>query len=123
MVSTFSRFFAGKLLLSLQRVFAIFSGGSFCAILKKDIKISGISGPHPSFRHMFDRNVFGLILMGPAVAIKRFFRTGNQSEKKVTRQDYEKNDLFRINEERSCQDMGTILKTAKQKGGYIHEKG
>ena len=46
---------------------------------------------------MFDRNVFGLILMGPAVAIKRFFRTGNQSEKKVNRQDYEKNDLFRIN--------------------------
>ena len=72
---------------------------------------------------MFDRNVFGLILMGPAVAIKRFFRTGNQSEKKVNRQDYEKNDLFRINEERSCQDMCTILKTAKQKGGYIHEKG
>ena len=49
----------------------------------------GISGPYTSFRHMFDWNVFGLILMGPAVATERFFRTLNQIEKKLNRQEYE----------------------------------
>ena len=54
----------------------------------------GIPGPHTSFRHMFDWNVFGLILMGPAVATKRFFRTLNQIEKKVNQQEYERKYLF-----------------------------
>ena len=54
----------------------------------------GIPGPHTSFRHMFDWNVFGLILMGPAVATKRFFKTLNQIEKKVNQQEYEKKYLF-----------------------------
>jgi hypothetical protein len=54
----------------------------------------GIPGPHTSFRHMFDWNVFGLILMGPAVATKRFFTTLNQIEKKVNQQEYERKYLF-----------------------------
>ena len=35
----------------------------------------GIPGPHTSWWHMFGWNVFGLFLMGPAVATYRFFRT------------------------------------------------
>ncbi len=35
----------------------------------------GVPGPHTSWRHMFGWNVFGLFLMGPAVATHRFFRT------------------------------------------------
>ena len=53
----------------------------------------GVDGPYTSFRHMFDWNVFGLILMGPAVATERFFRTLNQIEKKLNRQEYEKKFL------------------------------
>ena len=57
----------------------------------KNIAVNlGLSGPYTSFRHMFDWNVFGLILMGPAVATERFFRTLNQIEKKLNRQEYEK---------------------------------
>ena len=55
----------------------------------------GIPGPHTSFRHMFDWNVFGLVLMGPAVATERFFRTLNQIEKRINQQEYEKKYLFR----------------------------
>jgi hypothetical protein len=54
----------------------------------------GIQGKLTSFRHMFDWNVFGLILMGPAVATKRFFKTLNQIEKKVNQQEYERKYLF-----------------------------
>ena len=54
----------------------------------------GIPGPHTSFRHMFDWNVFGLVLMGPAVATKRFFGTLNRIEKKLNQQEYEKKYLL-----------------------------
>ena len=54
----------------------------------------GLSGPYTSFRHMFDWNVFGLILMGPAVATERFFKTLNQIEKKLNRQEYEQKFLL-----------------------------
>ena len=41
----------------------------------------GIEGKHTSFRHMFDWNVFGiLILVGPMIATQRFFNTLNQVE-------------------------------------------
>ena len=60
----------------------------------KNIAVNlGLSGPYTSFWHMFDWNVFGLILMGPAVATERFFRTLNQIEKKLNRQEYEKKFL------------------------------
>ena len=60
----------------------------------KNIAVNlGLSGPYTSFRHMFDWNVFGLILMGPAVATERFFRTLNHIEKKLNRQEYEKRFL------------------------------
>ena len=45
----------------------------------------GIEGRLTSFRHMFDWNVFGLPLMGPAVATKRFFDTLNKVERELNR--------------------------------------
>lgn len=46
----------------------------------------GIEGKLTSFRHMFDWNVFGLLLMGPAVATERFFDTLNKVETELNRQ-------------------------------------
>ena len=43
----------------------------------------GIEGPYTSWWHMFGWNIFGLILMGPAVATYRFFDTLNKIEKKL----------------------------------------
>ena len=43
----------------------------------------GIEGPHTSWWHMFGWNTFGLLLMGPAVATGRFFRTLNKIEEKL----------------------------------------
>ena len=45
----------------------------------------GIGGKLTSFRHMFDWNVFGLFLMGPAVATQRFFDTLNRVETELNR--------------------------------------
>lgn len=45
----------------------------------------GVEGPYTSFRHMFDWNVFGLLLCGPAVATKRFFDTLNRVERELNR--------------------------------------
>ena len=47
----------------------------------------GIEGPYTSFRHMFDWNVFGLLLFGPAVATNRFFKTLNQVEIELNRRN------------------------------------
>ena len=47
----------------------------------------GIEGPHTSWWHMFGWNVFGLVLMGPAVATHRFFDTLNKLEKKLNREE------------------------------------
>jgi hypothetical protein len=41
----------------------------------------GIEGPHTSWWHMFGWNVFGILLMGPAVATHRFFGTLNKVER------------------------------------------
>lgn len=43
----------------------------------------GIEGPYTSWWHMFGWNVFGLLLMGPAVATHRFFDTLNKIERKM----------------------------------------
>ena len=45
----------------------------------------GVEGPYTSFRHMFDWNVFGLLLFGPAVATGRFFDTLNRVERELNR--------------------------------------
>ncbi len=45
----------------------------------------GIGGKLTSFRHMFDWNVFGLPLCGPAVATERFFDTLNKIERELNR--------------------------------------
>ncbi len=45
----------------------------------------GIEGKLTSFRHMFDWNVFGLLLFGPAVATQRFFDTLNKVETELNR--------------------------------------
>ena len=44
-----------------------------------------IGGKLTSFRHMFDWNVFGLPLCGPAVATERFFDTLNKIERELNR--------------------------------------
>ena len=45
----------------------------------------GIGGKLTSFRHMFEWNVFGLLLCGPAVATARFFDTLNKVETELNR--------------------------------------
>jgi hypothetical protein len=45
----------------------------------------GIEGPYTSWWHMFGWNVFGLLLMGSAVATHRFFGTLNAVEKELNK--------------------------------------
>ena len=47
----------------------------------------GVEGPYTSFQHMFDWNVFGLLLCGPAVATKRFFDTLNRVERELNKRN------------------------------------
>lgn len=47
----------------------------------------GIEGPHTSFWHMFNWNVFGILFFGPMIATKRFFRTLNLVEKELNRRE------------------------------------
>ena len=47
----------------------------------------GIGGKLTSYRHMFDWNVFGLLLFGPAVATHRFFGTLNKVEQELNRRN------------------------------------
>ena len=53
----------------------------------------GIEGKLTSFRHMFDWNVFGLFLMGPAVATARFFDTLNKVERELNRRNGGEHEL------------------------------
>ena len=45
----------------------------------------GVEGPYTSWWHMFGWNVFGLLLLGPAVATQRFFDTLNRVEAELNR--------------------------------------
>lgn len=54
--------------------------------LKAKAKELGVDGPYTSWWHMFGWNVFGLPLMGPAVATQRFFDTLNRVERKLNEQ-------------------------------------
>ena len=54
--------------------------------LKKRAIELGDDEPYTSFRHMFGWNVFGLLLMGPAVATHRFFDTLNKVEIELNKQ-------------------------------------
>ncbi len=45
----------------------------------------GVPGPYTSWWHMFGWNIFGLLLLGPAVATHRFFGTLNRVEKELNR--------------------------------------
>ena len=47
----------------------------------------GIEGPYTSWWHMFGWNVFGLLLMGSAVATWRFFDTLNKVEAELNRRE------------------------------------
>ena len=47
----------------------------------------GLEGPHTSWWHMFGWNIFGLPLMGPAVATHRFFNTLNGIERELNRRN------------------------------------
>ena len=55
--------------------------------LKEKAVALGVAGPYTSWRHMFGWNVFGLVLMGPAVATKRFFDTLNRVERELNRRN------------------------------------
>ena len=46
----------------------------------------GLEGPHTSWWHVFGWNTFGILLLGPAVATHRFFRTLNSIEAELNRQ-------------------------------------
>ena len=53
--------------------------------LKEKALDLGVPGPYTSWWHMSGWNVFGLPLMGPAVATHRFFRTLNLVEQELNR--------------------------------------
>jgi len=59
--------------------------------LKAKALALGIEGKLTSFRHMFDWNVFGLLLFGPAIATQRFFDTLNRVEAELNRRGAEEN--------------------------------
>ena len=50
----------------------------------------GVEGPYTSWWHMFGWNMFGVLLLGPAVATKRFFDTLGKIETELKRQSDEK---------------------------------
>ena len=54
--------------------------------LKEKAIAMGLEGPYTSWWHMFGWNIFGLLLMGPAVATMRFFNTLNRVESKLNEQ-------------------------------------
>lgn len=49
----------------------------------------GIEGPYTSWWHMFGWNTFGILLLGPAVATHRFFRTLNCIEAELNRRGFQ----------------------------------
>ena len=51
--------------------------------LKEKAIAMGLEGLYTSWWHMFGWNIFGLLLMGPAVATMRFFDTLNRVESKL----------------------------------------
>ena len=51
--------------------------------LKEKAEEMHLPGKHTSWWHMFGWNVFGLVLMGPAVATYRFFKTLGMIERKM----------------------------------------
>ena len=53
--------------------------------LKAKAADMGIPEPYTSWWHMFGWNIFGLPLMGPAVATMRFFDTLNRVEDRMNR--------------------------------------
>ena len=53
--------------------------------LKEKAIALGVPGPYTSWWHMFGRNTFGLLLLGPAVATHRFFDTLNRVETELNR--------------------------------------
>ena len=53
----------------------------------------GVPGPYTSWWHMFGWNIFGLLLMGPAVATMRFFDTLNKVENELNRAGQKKGAL------------------------------
>ena len=53
--------------------------------LKETAIALGAPGPYTSWWHMFGWNIFGLLLLGPAVATHRFFDTLNRVETELNR--------------------------------------
>ena len=65
--------------------------------LKEKAIAMGLEGPYTSWWHMFGWNIFGLLLMGPAVATMRFFDTLNRVESKLNVQIKEETDTRYLN--------------------------
>ena len=55
--------------------------------LKEKAIALGVQGPYTSWWHMFGWNIFGILLMGPAVATLRFFDTLNKVETELNRRE------------------------------------
>ena len=62
--------------------------------LKERAIALNISGPYISWWHMFGWNIFGLPLMGPAVATHRFFNTLNRVEDELNRRMMNSDNVF-----------------------------
>ena len=67
--------------------------------LKEKAIAMGLEGPYTSWWHMFGWNIFGLLLMGPAVATMRFFDTLNRVESKLNLQIKVEPDTRTLNKE------------------------
>ena len=67
--------------------------------LKEKAIAMGLEGPYTSWWHMFGWNIFGLLLMGPAVATMRFFDTLNRVESKLNLQIKVEPDARTLNKE------------------------
>ena len=56
-----------------------------CEELKAKAISLGVEAPYTSWRHMVGWNTLGLLLMGPAIATRRFFDTLNRTETELNR--------------------------------------
>ena len=60
--------------------------------LKEKALALGLEGPHTSFRHMFDWNLFGCLCFGPMIATRRFFDTLNRVERELNGKNKDRED-------------------------------
>lgn len=72
-------------------IFTLIWMARICEEMKEKAIELGIEGKLTSYKHMFYRNVFGiLIIIGPAIATLRFFDTLNKVEIELNRRNDER---------------------------------